>query len=348
MGLDSIYNAYKNIVLKTDIYKLMEYKGSNIYIKREDDIGYSYGGNSVRIAVEFFKDMYEKNADAVISYGSRHSNINRVVSELAKDAGIPCRIVTSLVDSEFKFAMDAFYKQLVLEEDSSKFKKHRNEILADQNGALRTYCKKSEVKQTIEEVISQLRAQNRSVYYIYGNSDGNGNENIALRAYDLAYDEIVAYEKETGVEFDCIVVAYGTGMTLEGLIRGRNRNHRNGTLICGISIAKEITEFNLEEFYFLKGEYNGGGYEVSDYRIESFIEQMNVEHDICLDPVYTGKAFVGMLREIGVRQFGGNILFIHTGGRPVYDEWRENKDKRVEFISSRMPGVISCLEKDLL
>lgn len=329
MGLERIYNAYKDIPLKTEIYRLMEHSGSQIYIKRDDNIPYSYGGNSVRIAVEFFRDMYEKNSDAVISYGSRHSNINRVISQLAKDADIPCRLVTSLVDSEFHYVMRAYQNQLVQGETAAKFKKHRNEELADRCGAMRTYCKKSEVRQTLEEVMAQLRTQKKNYYYIYGNSEGTGNENVALHAYDLAYDEIVAYEKETGVEFDCIVVPYGTGMTLEGLIRGRNRHHKN-TQICGVSISKEIKEFNLEENYYLTGKYIGGGYEVNDKNIESFIEQMNIEHDICLDPVYTGKAFDGMMHEIEESWIFGNILFIHTGGIPVYDEWRENKDKNTK------------------
>ena len=38
MGLEGIYLAYKDIVLKTEIYKLMDYEGSNIYIKRDDKI----------------------------------------------------------------------------------------------------------------------------------------------------------------------------------------------------------------------------------------------------------------------------------------------------------------------
>lgn len=339
MSRDSICRAYNDIDLKTEIYKLMDYESSQIYVKRDDKIPYSYGGNSVRIAVEFFKDMYEKDADAVISYGSRHSNINRVVSQLAKDADIPCRIVTSLIEDEFSYVMQAYLNQLVQGEEAAKFKKHRNEELADANGARRTYCKKTEVKQTIEEVMSQLRNLKKNTYYIYGNSDGNGNESVALRAYDLAYDEIVAYEKESGVNFDCIVVAYGTGMTLEGLVKGRNR-HQKDTRLCGISISKEVMEYNLEENFYLTGAYIGGGYEVNDNKIESFIEQMSIVHEICLDPVFTGKAFVGMMHEIEKGEISGNILFIHTGGRPVYEEWRENKDKLDEFLFIKPPAAM--------
>jgi D-cysteine desulfhydrase len=40
---------------------------------------------------------------------------------------------------------------------------------------------------------------------------------------------------------------------------------------------------------------------------------------ILLDPVYTGKAFAGMLDLIDKGQFGSNepIIFLHTGGLPA-------------------------------
>jgi len=323
MGLEGIYLAYKDIVLKTEIYKLMDYEGSNIYIKRDDKIKYSYGGNSVRIAVEFFKDMYEQGSDAVISYGSRHSNINRVVSSLAKDAGISCRVVTPLDDDEYNYVMDLYLKQLYSGEEV--FRKHRNEKLVDENGALRTYCKRSEVKNTIEDVMHQFKYIGKKCYYIYGDSSGSGYEKVALRAYDKAYDEIIEYENENDIQFDCIVCAYGIGITLEGLMLGRDRYKRD-TLLCGLSISRPINEDNDEKRYYITDIYNGGGYEVRNDKIESIIEQMEVVHGIRLDPVYTGKAFDGMLNEIAKKRIKGNILFIHTGGYPVFEEWRMNKE----------------------
>ena len=289
MGLEGIYLAYKDIVLKTEIYKLMDYEGSNIYIKRDDKIKYSYGGNSVRIAVEFFKDMYEQGSDAVISYGSRHSNLKQLYS------------------------------------GEEVFRKHRNEKLVDENGALRTYCKRSEVKNTIEDVMHQFKYIGKKCYYIYGDSSGSGYEKVALRAYDKAYDEIIEYENENDIQFDCIVCAYGIGITLEGLMLGRDRYKRD-TLLCGLSISRPINEDNDEKRYYITDIYNGGGYEVRNDKIESIIEQMEVVHGIRLDPVYTGKAFDGMLNEIAKKRIKGNILFIHTGGYPVFEEWRMNKE----------------------
>ena len=46
------------------------------------------------------------------------------------------------------------------------------------------------------------------------------------------------------------------------------------------------------------------------------IEEVAQLEGIVLDPVYTGKAFHGMLQEIGRGRFDGcdDIIFVHTGG----------------------------------
>ncbi|MGE5224325.1 MAG: D-cysteine desulfhydrase, partial [Omnitrophica WOR_2 bacterium] len=40
---------------------------------------------------------------------------------------------------------------------------------------------------------------------------------------------------------------------------------------------------------------------------------------ILLDPVYTGKAFAGLIDLLEKKQLGGNepVIFIHTGGLPA-------------------------------
>ena len=50
-----------------------------------------------------------------------------------------------------------------------------------------------------------------------------------------------------------------------------------------------------------------------------------INHGIPLDSTYTGKAYAGMrayLNKQGIR--GKNILFIHTGGTPLFFDDLEN------------------------
>ena len=74
--------------------------GQRIYIKRDDLLGFSFGGNKCRIAEVLLQDMKEKGCDFFVSYGSRKSNLNRVVGTLCKAENIPCLVITALEDGE--------------------------------------------------------------------------------------------------------------------------------------------------------------------------------------------------------------------------------------------------------
>ena len=74
--------------------------GQRIYIKRDDLLGFSFGGNKCRIAEVLLQDMKEKGCDFFVSYGSRKSNLNRVVGTLCKAENIPCLVITALEDGD--------------------------------------------------------------------------------------------------------------------------------------------------------------------------------------------------------------------------------------------------------
>ena len=48
---------------------------NNIYIKRDDLIPISFGGNKARKAMNFFKEIDQGGFDCVVTYGSGSSNI---------------------------------------------------------------------------------------------------------------------------------------------------------------------------------------------------------------------------------------------------------------------------------
>ena len=62
--------------------------------------------------------------------------------------------------------------------------------------------------------------------------------------------------------------------------------------------------------------YVGKGYGIADDSIFALIAELGRLEGLVLDPVYTGKAFAGMLAEIGRGRFSGcrDIVFVHTGG----------------------------------
>jgi D-cysteine desulfhydrase len=62
--------------------------------------------------------------------------------------------------------------------------------------------------------------------------------------------------------------------------------------------------------------YVGKGYAIASPEIFELIAQLSAMEGLILDPVYTGKAFAGMLAEIAQGRFEGcrDIVFVHTGG----------------------------------
>ena len=286
------------VLVPTPIEFLCKYHNANIYIKRDDKLNYSYGGNKVRICFEFMKDLFEKQKDYMIGYGSSSSNLNRVVANLCKDLEIPCEILIPTDDGV----------RIVRE----------NERLCREFGAKIRIIKKDEVKLLVEDTLNLAVKNGFNPYYVYGNSSGVGNEDIAKNAYQKVFSEIL------NQNFDYICLARGTGMTMEGLIRGRDLKGSK-VHIRGISRAREIDYFDNVNNVSVTSKYIGLGYGKFDREIEKSILEVRNKYNIFLDPTYTGKAFYGMLKDIENGILKGNILFIHTGGYPIYEEWLREK-----------------------
>ncbi len=288
--------------------------GQHLFIKRDDLLGFSFGGNKCRIAAAFLRDMKEKGGDFLISYGSKKSNLNRVMAAMAKSQGLPCLIIYSHEEREEQ----TFNAQII-----------------EAMGISSVGCAKSQVAGTVERVLKELQGKGYKPYYIYGNQYGEGNEEAARRAYVDAYREISQWQKSTGIFFDNIFHASGTGMTQGGLIAGREVMGGREEII-GISTAREYdTGVRAVGRYAGEGPekiqfetaYRKGGYGCYDREIESVIQNVMERWGIALDPTYTGKAWNGMLGWLEKNGTGKeNVLFIHTGGLPLYFDYLRSKE----------------------
>ncbi|MBP3876482.1 MAG: pyridoxal-phosphate dependent enzyme [Lachnospiraceae bacterium] len=305
---------------------------NRIFLKRDDLLPYSFGGNKVRIARAFFEDMKRRGNDAMIMYGSPRSNLCRVLSALCFDGGIPAVMISS----------DAAPAQ-----EAPSF----NERIVSGLGVRVIRCTADRIASAVDSAFELLRGEGRSPYYIYGDRTGSGNEACAASAYAEAYGEILSDQERLGVRFDYLYTPYGTGATMGGLICGAalhpaamnpyivgisvsSRTHERA---CGVlektwqSYLKELgAELPAapEELYRLESGYNAGGYGISSSGIEQVIDQMLKRHSVPLDPTYTGKAFLGMLKDLKSHDIHGrNILFLHTGGTPLFFDYMMSGSK---------------------
>ena len=206
------------ILENTPITKL-SVPGNSFYIKRDDLLPFSCGGNKVRIAYEFLEDMKAKGGNCLIMYGNSRSNLCRVLASACYMEGIPCMMICS-------------------DDPDGVHRKTKNSVLVGLLGLEVIYCAKNAIAPAVDEAFRRAVSRGLIPYYIYGNRFGTGNEGCAARAYARAYDEICAQEKAMGIRFDYIFHASGTGATQSGLVcghlvRGDDRK------IVGISVSRD-------------------------------------------------------------------------------------------------------------
>lgn len=301
----------KDVMLKTPVQEIrLSDTAHRIFIKRDDLIGFSFGGNKVRIAWEFYQDMIEKGCDCLVAYGSSRSNMCRALANLCSRYGIPCYVLTPRED--------------VVEEGTF------NSRMVEGFGAHIRFCHKNNVAEGVDKLIAELKSKGYQPYYVFGDRYGMGNEKAASRAYCEAYRELLEYEEEHELVFNRIFLASGTGMTQGGLVAGQ-KQYGGHADITGISVARpsgrgksEVARFGGvdPEVVHFEDEYVCGGYGLYDREIESVIRMMMERFGIPLDPTYTGKAFSGMLKYLKTKSHEPeNILFIHTGGAPLYFDY---------------------------
>lgn len=294
----------------TIIYFLTEEQGNRLYIKRDDLIPYSFGGNKARKGLLFFEEIDKGGYDCVVTYGSSHSNHCRIISNMAAARNMPCYLIEPEEVSDSTF--------------NSKFM----EVF----GAETITVPVDKVHDTIEEKLEFLKIEGRKPFFI----PGGGHGNIGTEAYVQCYDEIKAYEAEQKIYFDYIFFASGTGTTHAGLVCGQIK-HKDNRKIVGISIARKnprgrnvviesIKEYmpetensEIQEKTIFIDEYIGDGYGKESTKIEDTIKSTMIKYGLPMDSTYTGKAFLGMQKYIESQEIKGkNILFIHTGGTPLF------------------------------
>ncbi len=294
---------------------------NRIWIKRDDLLPFSFGGNKVRIGHAFLQDCVQKGCDAIILYGDRRSNLCRVMASMCIASGIEALMIATSENEE---------------EQKASF----NEKMIRSLGIRILECEKNEIAQTVDRAMEILGEEGRKPYYIYGNRFGEGNEAVAASAYVNASGQILSWEKESGHCLDFIFTACGTGSTLAGLAVGMLEGGSSAH-VQGISISSRSTEraqgcllrsarawyekegrtppADLEQHLFVDTGYNCGGYGVKDERVLNLIKKVFRDTSIPLDPTYTGKAMRGMLDYLKEHQISGrNILFLHTGGTPLF------------------------------
>jgi D-cysteine desulfhydrase len=286
--------------------------GVELWVKRDDLTGLLETGNKIRKLEFLVGEALAQRADTLITCGTLQSNCCRAVSAVAARLGLT--------------AMLALKGTPPAEYDG-------NLLLDRLLGAQVRYCSDDEwekVDQVMQEMAGQARAAGRTPYVI----PESGATVVGALGYFTCGQEIAQQVRHGAPDFDTIAITAFSGGSQAGLLMAKQLTGLKAQILS-IPIAWEADRVRSyvgdvidqarrrwslavqvpREIELLDGYQGAGRAEVRQEDLAMVLRVARAE-GIILDPVYTAKAFAGLLdhikREPG--SLGRRICFIHTGG----------------------------------
>ncbi len=304
----------------TPLYELKnlskQFDDYRIFIKRDDHNGVATGGNKIRKLEYLLQDAFEQGCDTVITAGAQQSNHCRLTAAACAQTGLKCHLLLG---------------------DKKPEEYNGNLLLSNLLGAQIHFTGNNRKGEDIPVIAEKLKKEGNKPYIIpYG-----GSNKIGALGYANAVLEIRDQLKAANLSIDYIIFPSSSGGTHAGLLAGCELYQFNSKII-GINIDKDetngrtpeeiITELVSEVLELhnrrngyepldinLIRDYDKAGYGVITEHEKKAIKMLAETEGILLDPVYTARAFYGMmdLMERKLLKPGANVLFLHTGGIPA-------------------------------
>lgn len=299
--------------------------GARLWVKRDDVMGIGGGGNKLRKLEFLLGDAIEQGCDTFITTGGLQSNHARQSAAASARAGLACELMLS---------------DIVPCHDQA-YRTNGNLLLDDLFGAA--------VHRLAPDVNALEAARARAADYArvgrkaYVVGSG-GSSPLGCLGYAVCAVEILAVERESGRRFDAIVVPNGSSGTHAGLAAGLTaadddpRRVLSFTVLAPLDKAMEETRrlaagaLDLiipgrtlaEDAIRIDGSQRGEAYGLPTDAMVQALRLMARSEGLLLDPVYSGKAFAGVLD--GMRKGAWrdrDVLFVMTGGSPGLFAYRD-------------------------
>lgn len=293
---------------------ISEQAGRNIWVKRDDLTGFSISGNKVRKLEYSLAKAKAEGADVIVTCGGIQSNHCRATAILGAKLGFKVHL---LLRGEEPESVDGnlFLDQLAGAEISYFAKRYYH----------------AHLDFIAEETCGKYLREGQKPFFIpTGASDAVGVWGYANAAAELK-DDFARLE----IAPEHIVSATGSGGTQAGLTAGVLM-HQVPAQVTGYAVCddeawfvnkvrKDIEDW-VEDYEIeldlgslsinVRDAYIGEGYAIAGKPVFDTITQVFRSEALLLDPVYSGKAFHGMLSDIAAGEFEGqgDIVFVHTGG----------------------------------
>ena len=283
--------------------------GPRLLIKRDDTIGFAFGGNKVRKMRLVAADAVRQQADALITSGGVQSNHARVTAAAAAKLGLHCIIVAN---------------------GEPPARPTANALLDRLLGAEVRYVPSREARApAVADAADELRRTGRRPYVI----PVGASTPLGAAAFIQAVEELFEQIDPP----DVIVHATSSGGTQAGLVAGCLLA-RAKTRVLGISADESSSSLGRDVRRIIDGlpallgmdrmrfegarididdGYVGDGYGIPTDASREAIDLTARTEAIFLDPTYTAKAMAGLIAAVRRGDFAKEetVLFWHTGGQ---------------------------------
>jgi D-cysteine desulfhydrase family pyridoxal phosphate-dependent enzyme len=314
--------------LPTPLHRLKNLGNSlgldELWIKRDDQTGLCFGGNKVRKLEFVLGDARRNKADTIVTVGGIQSNHCRQTAAACAAAGLRCILLLG-GEEPTHYTGNLLLDRML----GAELKFYPDDSLMTLNSRL-------------NEVIETLKDFGLNPYAVPAGAEMP----VGTIPYAIAMEELLSQTKKEEFMPKKIIIPTGTGGTLAGIILGAHILDLDIDII-GISVLSDtetttsrvqnlisriIDEYpevsSFKPKIKVDDSFIGEGYGILSDGVKTTLDMFAKMDGIILDPVYTGKAGLGLMR----MALNGDIphdcptVFWHTGGQPALYAYPELGD----------------------
>ena len=293
-------------IFPTPIHKLENISrmlGTQVYIKRDDMTGLALGGNKVRKLEYLLADAKAKGAEVVFTTGGAQSNHAMLTAAACRKLGMTPILILK--------------KRGVTGRVGNQLLEHLMGVdvrMIDTDSYDDIYAEMDRVGEELGKPYYKIPC---------GGSNALGT---------LGYVDCVREICDQGMKFDHIICAEGSGGTMAGLALGA-KLYMPETRVTGmmvdddpfdqitVKLMREAAALLHADVQIGRKDFElrdmcGPGYAIASAEGNAAVAMMAEQEGLFLDPVYTGKAFAGLIAMAKEGAFAqeDRVLFVHSGG----------------------------------
>ena len=293
--------------------------GVRIYVKRDDVMGLGGGGNKLRKLEFLLGEALSQECDTFITTGGLQSNHARLSAAACAHVGLACELVLAHVVPR----TDEVYRL-------------NGNVLLDGIFGATTHVLPGTANPVdfAKERAEALKRGGRRPYVV----GSGGSSPVGCLGYAACAVEITEQEQSIEGGFAHIVVPNGSSGTHAGLAAGFAAIGLSSAKVCSYAVLDPVLKTKQTTSHLaiatlallnsskliepdaihVTDDQLGDGYGIPTSATLSAIRTLARTEGLLLDPVYTGKAFAGVLAGVrkGAYKNGDAVLFLMTGGLP--------------------------------